>query len=306
MSLTRDQQKAIEADWQDHLRREGEIARRFLRHNAYVNLGFRFLLCVASLVFFVQLVVYVQDHADAMANVLLDTNASGGEYWRAAAAVLLPVAVLLLFVAGLVLLALHIQSRGVTEFERLMEGVSRIRRDALGVARTRSVGLVVEEALLKARRAFALQLWLGRTLFVASLLLLVAFAAYSLLEREFDLVSGTLAAGSILSFVVANLTEPADKIANTLADMTQLQIITMTTAERLGVLSEYAYSVMEKDGGGVTRAEVGEMMKEFKSAAHDAVDQIERYAEPRRGGDGTGGKGPGAVNGQVKTPKERV
>lgn len=280
--LSDEQTEAVEEDYKQHLKLQGEISRTFLQRNAFINQLFRLMLLIASLIFLSGLIYYVFVHADAMARVLLDRNESAGEFWQAAGAVLIPVGVLLLFVTGMIILALHIQTRGVTEFERLMDGVSRIRRDAVGVSRTRSVSFVVEESLAKAKHSFALQLWLGRTLFVASLALLAGFIVYSTLEGKIDALSVTLAAGSVLSFLVSSVTGAADKVGNSLGDVTQIQLIVMTTAERLSLLSEYAYVLLEdRSRPEIARNEMPGIMDRLKAIADDAAQQIQQYAEPR-------------------------
>ena len=239
---------------------------------------------VGCLVILGYLAFYVFTHMGAMADDMLgeESQTSDEEYWRALGSVLLPVAALFILLIALVVVAFSLQSRSIADFERLMEGVSRIRRDSIGVARTRTTSLVVEEAVQKARRSFTLQLWLGRSLFVASLLLVFAFVIYSMVTGDLDAVSATLGAGSIVSFAVASITNQSDKIGIALANVTQLQVVTMTTAERLGVVSEYAYSVLE-DKNLVTQQRdvlLSNMSRGFRELADDALRQIQTYAEP--------------------------
>lgn len=281
--LAPDAVKQSEDDYLEHLRREGEISTRFLRTNALINQAFRAVLLLGAVVFIGTTFWYVVTHADPMANVLLGRTESDDGYWQALGAVLFPVGVLILFAGAMVLLSLHVQSRGVSEFERLMSGVSRIRRDATGVARNRTTRLILEDSNQHTRSAFLLQLWMGRSLFLSSLVLVLGFAIYSLIAREFDGVSVSLAAGSILSYFVGWITNSADRIGDAVADTTQLQLVMMSTGERLSVASEYGFQLMEASAQDPAEAadRIKAVLAELKAISADAVTQVQDFAEPR-------------------------
>jgi hypothetical protein len=81
----------------------------------------------------------------------------------------LPVALLaaLAILCGIATWLLH--SRGQEEIEQAMDGIGRLRREAEVAIPARGLAHVFEEKLANARRAYLLQLWLGRTLFLVSL-----------------------------------------------------------------------------------------------------------------------------------------
>jgi hypothetical protein len=124
------------------------------------------------------------------------------EYVLDIVAITLPVAILMGLAAICIGVGLYVQKRSTREFEHALDGLSRLRREAaIGVPRSRAVINILEETLKNANRAFGLQLWVSRTLFVVGLGLLVAFVGNAIISGEWDRLTATLGAGSALSLL---------------------------------------------------------------------------------------------------------
>jgi hypothetical protein len=176
--------------------------------------------------------------------------------------------------------AMAIQYRGVKEFVRSLEQVSRLRREGAD-SRTRGLTQILEETLANARQAFSLQLWISRALFLVGISLLVAF--FVSLALGDTVMSGSSGIGSLAAFVAAAIFNPQKQIGSDLANVTQLEAILGGYIRQASVLEEHLYQVMEQAryAGMPERATqtVKDGVRELTTVLSAAVDSIQDKVE---------------------------
>jgi hypothetical protein len=194
----------------------------------------------------------------------------------------LPAILLVLLAAACIGAALMIQTRGIDDFEAGLDGISRLRREVdVGVSRSRTSIHALEEFLGNAKRAFNLQLWLSRTLFVVCIALFGLAVANGIVSGV-DWATVALSAGSVLTLLLGTASGLPTKVGLHLADATQVQTIVVAATRRINVLEEHLYKLIEANrqqpeviAGALTAG-----ANEIGKVAHEAVAEIQRYAEP--------------------------
>ena len=270
-----------EAAWRTSLTEQTNTTFRWLTRNAIADYVVRVGLYLTAGAILVRLFLYLDSHADPMARELLDKRAPDS-WWYTAGAVTWPVLTLLFLAAVCVALGLFVHTRSARDFETGQEGISRLRRDGTGVPRARALTQMIEENVANLRRAFTLQLWLSRTLFVFALALLAAFLANALLQQSLTLVTGLFGISALASIIGAAITRPGSVVGTHLADLTQLQLVTTTAMRQIGLLEEHAYQLLEasREDPGPARSVVSETVTQMVSILNNALSKIEEYADP--------------------------
>ena len=160
-----DRQRADDLLWN-----HAEIATKTMKSNVVMNNVARIVFYLAAIVLLGVAVYYLsvlhrQDAPDA------------AEYIR--------ISVVFLGSVACVVVALIIQSRNSKELSRYFDQVGRLRRESLAAdSRSRALVQVLEETLLNAKQAFAVQLWISRVLFFVGLALFAVFLVALAFFRE--------------------------------------------------------------------------------------------------------------------------
>lgn len=196
-------------------------------------------------------------------------------------AMALPLLAIVLIAAVCVALALLIQNRGVSEFAKSLDQVSRLRREGTA-ANSRSLALtqILEETLSNARQAFSMQLWISRVLFVVGIVLVFTFIV-SLIGND-PWVSGGAVVTSILALAGSALLNPQRQIGADLANVTQLEAILGGYIRQASMLEEHIYQVMETSSeagtpwsaNSLVLSGVDRLSSVLKSAVKAIDDQI--------------------------------
>ncbi len=263
------------------VRRETDTAFAVSRRNAHLDLAVRCALFLVALAALAIAVVYTYNRGDAMVGELLADRATGLNEERIVA-LTLPVSLLVLLTIVALVAAWFVQTRGGADFERTMEGVSRLRREAEGgVSRTRTSTHALEEFYDNARRAFRLQLWLGRTLFVVFLTLFFT-AVFDGVFNDVDQATLALGAGSLLSLIFASLSGTGSKVGAYLADATQMQLNVGGASRQVNVLEDHMYEVLEraKRDPVAAGATIDHGTAAISQVVETSVQLIQKYAEP--------------------------
>ena len=228
---------------------------------------------------------YAARRGDGMVEVLLgleEQRANPNFDESRLLALTVPLILMLLLAAFSLLAALLIQGRGANDFETGLQGISRLRREAqAGVSRTRSTTHVLEEFVSNARRAFRLQLWFTRILFLLTLTLFV-LAVVDAIRTGVDLGTLGLAAGSILTLLLGVATGAAKNVGLHLGDATQLQVVVSNASRQVNVLEEHLFKVIEvhTDDPDTCRGTIEEGVRQIAAITDHAVELIQLYAEP--------------------------
>lgn len=266
--------------WTAVVQRETDYAFAAVRRHALVDLAASAALFLVALAAFSIAVGYTIIRGDDMVGVLLNDERLGQIDERILA---LTLPVIMLFVLGATAMAASwlLQARASRDFAANMEGVSRLRREAEGgVSRTRVSTHALEEYYANARRAFRMQLWLGRTLFVVCLALF-AIAVTDAILREVDVATVALGGGSILALLLASVTGVTTRVGSHLADLTQIHLAVGGAARRVGVVEDHVYQVLERteDPDAAARAVQAGADRMGRIVA-ESLELIQTYAEP--------------------------
>lgn len=224
---------------------------------------------------------YATRRGDNMVGALLDLERSEFHEDRLLA-LTVPLILLLLLAAVSLIAALLIQSRGNDDFESSLAGISRIRREAhAGVSRTRDTTHVLEEFVTNARRAFRLQLWFARTLFLVSITLF-GLAIVDAVVHGVDLGTIGLGAGSLVGLLIGVAAGAGSNVGMHLGDATQLQLVVANATRQLNVVEEHLFKVIEVRHANpeAARDTVTEGVAEISKITDRAVEMIQLYAEP--------------------------
>jgi hypothetical protein len=269
-----------------HADEETKAAFGALQRNCVLNFCVRVGLYVGALAALAVAIYYTLERGDSMVSVLLEHGGGTTNLdTRDIVALLLPDIVLLVMAMVCMLSALYIQSRGMTDFELGIEGIGRLRREAdAGVSRSRTATHVLEETMENAKRAFRLQLWLSRSLFVVCLVLFGMAVVSAILAGEVDTYTVALGGGSLIGLLLATSRDAPEKIGAHLANVTQIETIVSGTIREMNVLEEYLYQVLEMnrtpDATGTAGALLAAGTKDMCRAIEHGVLLIEHYGEP--------------------------
>lgn len=273
-----------DAEWQASISRQTDETFKWVGRNGIADFVVRVALYGAAGLILVRLIYYVFSHADPMASELLEATTQDDleHWWQTLGSVTWPIILLLIIAALCVALGLYVHNRGSRDFERGQEGVSRLRRDATGVPRARALTQVLEESVTNARRAFNLQLWLSRSLFIFGVALLLAFVGNALVKQDLTLLSGIFGIGAVGTLISAGVAKPGHRVGAHLADITQLQLVTIAAMRQIGILEEHIYQVLQaaRDDPATADAMVTSAVDKMTMIAECALAKIQQYAEP--------------------------
>lgn len=267
--------------WEQSVKVQTEAAFASLQRNATLNFWVRLGLYAGALASIGIALWYATRRGDDMVGALLDLEGSEFHEDRLLA-LTVPLILLLLLAAVSLICALLIQSKGNDDFESALGGISRLRREAdAGVSRTRDTTHVLEEFVTNARRAFRLQLWFARTLFLVSITLF-GLAVVDAIADGVDLGTIGLGAGSLLGLLIGVAKGAGRNVGMHLGDATQLQLVVANATRQVNVVEELLFKVIEvrQDNPESARALVKEGVDEIAGITDRAVDMIQLYAEP--------------------------
>ncbi len=244
-----------------------------LRQNTAINLVVRAALALFGFAAAVAALIHTWRHGDALATAV-DAHDGAGVL-----ALALPVAVFVLLgvLAGAAAYTVH--ARHLDETYRTLEVLNRIEREGEVAVSARGLIFAFEEKLQNARRAFTLQLWLGRTMFLVCLGLLVVSVVSALFEH--GLTSVATGAGSLIAAIVGVLKHVPRNIGHNLADTIQIQSIITGCDRQISLLEGAALAVLKEDLQTPAAHEfVLQAQAQIDQAVDRAVWRIERYADP--------------------------
>jgi hypothetical protein len=270
-----------QAGWEDSVKTQTNAAFLSLRRNATLNFFVRIGLYAASLAAFGIALWYATRRGDDMVGALLDFEKSEFHEDRLLA-LTIPLILLLLLAAVALISALLIQSRGIDDFESGLGGISRLRREAdAGVSRTRDTTHVLEEFVVNARRAFRLQLWFARTLFLVSLSLFGLAVADSIVSGV-DIGTIALGAGSLVGLLIGVASGAGTSVGLHLGDATQLQLVVANATRQVNVVEELLLKIIEvrRNDPEAARDAIKQGVEQIDGITNHAVEMIQLYAEP--------------------------
>jgi len=244
-----------------------------LRHNTTVNLVVRSGLALFGFVAALAALAHTWRNGEAIA------AAVDGHDGARVLALALPVAVFVLLgvLAGAAAYTVH--ARHLDETYRTLEVLNRIEREGEVAVSARGLIFAFEEKLQNARRAFTLQLWLGRTMFLVCLGLLVVSVVSALFEQ--GLTSVATGAGSLIAAIVGVLKHVPRNIGHNLADTIQIQSIITGCDRQISLLEGAALAVLKEDLQTPAAHDfVLQAQAQIDQAVDRAVRRIERYADP--------------------------
>jgi hypothetical protein len=233
--------------YQEAIRRETDAAFSVVKRNALLDFVGRAALLVIGVASLLAAVGYTLYRSDSMVGVLLSDDPDRRLSEDRIITLTLPVILLLLLAAAAFGAAFLLQTRGGAQFERDMQDVSRLRREAEGgVSRIRTATHALEEFYGNARKAFRLQLYLARALFVVCIVLFCT-AVFDALAQDLDVTTLALAGGSLISLLLAAMSGASTKVGSHLADATQIQLVVGGTARQVNAIEDHMYKALERD-----------------------------------------------------------
>jgi hypothetical protein len=188
--------------------------------------------------------IYVAAHADDMSTNAVN-NAGEQHLLRLFMSLTLPAMVLtgLAILAGVSAWLAH--QRGVEAFERGVQTMRQSIRDAYVPVKSREI----EEQIGYARKAFAMQLWLSRLLFIISLGLFTGAVGYSIAQQEIDFMSVGLAAGSLAATLWGTAKMVPGDVTRHLASIVEIQVAVDALDRQLQELTEAGHPSRSVGGG---------------------------------------------------------
>jgi hypothetical protein len=186
--------------------------------------------------------------------------------------------VLLAVLAGAAAYTAH--ARGFEETCRTLEAITRIRREREVAVSARGLIFAFEEKLTNARRAFTLQLWLGRTMFLLCLGLLAVTVINALLKGQAE-VTALTGAGSFFTALLTVTKSVPENIAHQLADVIQIQSIVTGCDRQISLLESAAFAALHHDAAGDGQRFALEAQLRIDGVVDQAVRRIEQFADPR-------------------------
>jgi hypothetical protein len=225
--------RALAADMRERERKLFESARSAWVRTMMLDQAARLALIFVALGGGVMAVVYVGEHADDMVTNAVH-NAGEGHLLRLFMSITLPALVLLgiAVLAGVSAWLAH--TRGVEAFERGMQTMRQGVRDAYVPVKSREI----EEQIGYARKAFAMQLWLSRLLFIISLGLFTGAVGYSIAQQQIDFMSVGLAGGSLAATLWGTAKMVPTDVTRHLANIVEIQVAVDSLDRQLQELIE--------------------------------------------------------------------
>jgi hypothetical protein len=269
------------ASLQEAVAEETAAAFDALQRNAKLNFVVRLSLYLTGWLAVVLTGWYTFHHGDAIVQKLLKPGAKPLDPSRIVTATL-PAILLVVLAAACIVAALMIQTRGIDDFERGLDGISRLRREVdVGVSRSRTSIHALEEYLGNAKSAFRLQMWFSHMFFVVCIGLFV-LAVVDGIVSGIGWTTAALASGSVVTLLAGTVSQLPFKVGLHLADSTQIQTVVVAATRRINVLEEHLYKLLEahrKEPETIAAAMV-KGTTEIGKVAHQAVAEIERYTDP--------------------------
>jgi hypothetical protein len=242
-----------------------------LRANATLNLRMRAGLGVFALGSAVSALAYTWGHSDQLLS-----RGVGAEDMLA---LLLPVGlfVVLGLLAAVACYLAH--ARTLEESYRALEALNRIEREGEVAVSARGLIFAFEEKLHNARRAFTLQLWLGRMMFLVCLGLLAA-TLISALAQDNEVATVATGAGSLVAALLGVTKRVPHNVGRHLADVVQIQSITGCDRQ-ISLLESAAFAVLKTEPPtDATHAFMLEAQTRIDEVVDHAVRRIEEFADP--------------------------
>jgi len=245
-----------------------------LRANMVLNLCVRAGLAIVGLAAGASALAYTWWRGDELAAAIADKGDSGDLL-----ALMMPFVlfVLLGVLAGTATVVAH--ARGLEETCRTQEALNRLEREGEVAVSARGLIFAFEEKLQHARRAFTLQLWLGRTMFLVCLGLLTATLVNAMLDH--GVVTIATGAGSVVAALLGVTKRVPHNVGHHLANVVQIQSI-ITGCDRQISLLESAVLAALKDNTdpNATHRFVLECQLRIDEVVNRAVARIEGCADP--------------------------
>jgi hypothetical protein len=276
-------QRAI-ASQQERSEAAVDVAVKAARRNASLNVVVRALLGTWALLALALAMAYVTVRSGEIVDELAN-GVSEDEFVMRLIALILPAVVLVMIAAGCTGAAWLLYSRGREDLERGMESIARLQREAEVAIAARGLTHVFEEKLETAHRAFSLQLWLGRTLFVVSLTLF-AGAITQAVAAGIDLTTLALGSGALTSALYGTARAVPHRIACHLADVLQMQCAVTGCIRQISLIEAQAYALLSKGRADPERSTqiVSGLQVRIDEAVQATVARIEKYADPSHKG----------------------
>jgi hypothetical protein len=248
-----------------------------LRTNQLLNLAVRACLAVIGLAAGTAALAYTWMNADQLVGEL-----AGKTHYTTAELFALTMPffffVLLGVLAGAAAYTAH--ARSFEEACRTLEAITRIRREREVAVSARGLIFAFEEKLTNARRAFTLQLWLGRTLFLVCLGLLAVTVVNALVKGQPE-VTALTGAGSFLTALLTVTRRVPETIGQQLADVIQIQSIVTGCDRQISLLESIACGALQHDGGDGDGPRFAlEAQLRIDAVVEHAVRRIEGFTEP--------------------------
>jgi hypothetical protein len=245
-----------------------------LRTNTLLNLCVRTGLAIIGLGAGASALAYTWLRHDELANAV-----AGGVDVGDLLAVAMPFLffVLLSALAGVAAAIAH--ARGLEEMSRTLEALTRIEREGEVAVSARGLIFAFEEKLQNARRAFTLQLWLGRTMFLVCLGLLAATLINALAED--GLATFATGAGSVFAAFLGVTKRVPHNVGRHLADVVQIQSIITGCDRQISLLESAALAALKSNADPDTAHRfVLEAQWRIDEVVERAVIRIEDFADP--------------------------
>jgi hypothetical protein len=256
-----------------------------LRRSMVVNLGVRAALGIIGLSAAASALVYTWAHAEELVAPLAGRHYSVAEVF----AVTMPFVMFVLLGLFAAMAAYTAHARFLDETCRTLETVNRIRREGEVAVSARGLIFAFEEKLTNARRAFTLQLWLGRTLFLVGLGLLCVTVVSAIIGGH-ELVTAAAGAGSFATALLGVTKRVPENVGQQLADVVQIQSIVTGCDRQISLLESAAFAALkDTDPGGKGQQFALHARSQIDEVVDRAVKRIEDYTEPHArsgGGDG--------------------
>jgi hypothetical protein len=193
---------------------------------------------------------------------------------------LLPVGLFVLLAALAAASAYAAHARSLEESYRTLEALNRIEREGEVAVSARGLIFAFEEKLHNARRAFTLQLWLGRTMFLVCLGLLDA-TLISAMTHGHELTTVATGAGSLVAVLLGVTKRVPHNVGRHLADVVQIQSIITGCDRQISLLEGTALTVLKTAPlTDATQTFVLEAQSRIDEVIDHAVHRIQQFADP--------------------------
>jgi hypothetical protein len=257
-----------------------EILLGAVKDNTRLNAVLRCVLAMLGVVATAAALIYTLTHASEIVGALSSARPAEVSLLERILAQTWPVLVLMALAAITAVAAWWAHVRGQEEIERASDCVGRLRREAEVAIPARGLTHVFEEKLANARRAYVLQLWLGRALFLVSLGLFSAGVINALAGGE-SIVTATFTAGSVIGVLFGTARRVPRTIARHLADIVQVQTAITGCDRQIGMFENYAYKLLkdERSSEDVLAALIL-VHERIEAVVENAIQRVERYADP--------------------------